>query len=98
MLSITDAAFYMEAACDFGEDIEYAIRKLKFDNNYYPKVTGVTCPQLELIAQGIAASSLKHSLKEVWVKREKHGIGKKEADRILEKHGLTNVKAKEFKG
>jgi len=54
-------------------------------------VAGLTSRQLELIAQGIAASSLKHSLNKIWVKKEEKGIGKKETERVLYKHGLTNI-------
>jgi len=67
---------------------------MKFINYDYPDVTGLTSPQLELIAQGIAACSLKNSLKYIWVMREEKGIGKEEAQRVLEKYGLADIQVK----
>eukprot|EP00345_Euplotes_harpa_P015482 CAMPEP_0168341308 /NCGR_PEP_ID=MMETSP0213-20121227/14597_1 /TAXON_ID=151035 /ORGANISM="Euplotes harpa, Strain FSP1.4" /LENGTH=116 /DNA_ID=CAMNT_0008347741 /DNA_START=1064 /DNA_END=1414 /DNA_ORIENTATION=+ len=95
-LSIQTADFQLEEACDFGGDIDYKTQELNFRNNCYPDVVGLTSPQLELIAQGIAASSLKHSLKRILVMKEKKGIGKKETERVLNKHGLTNITVGEY--
>uniref|UniRef100_A0A7S3NER0 Uncharacterized protein n=1 Tax=Euplotes harpa TaxID=151035 RepID=A0A7S3NER0_9SPIT len=75
-------------------DTEYNIQEMKFINYDYPDVTGLTSPQLELIAQGIAACSLKNSLKYIWVMREEKGIGKEEAQRVLEKYGLADIQVK----
>jgi len=95
-LYIYHAEFELEEACDFGGDIDYNIQEMGFYNDYYPSVVGLTSPQLELIAQGIAASSLKHSLKEIDVDRESMGIGKKKTERVLKKHGLTKITVREW--
>mmetsp|Transcript_42452 Transcript_42452/g.49533 ORF Transcript_42452/g.49533 Transcript_42452/m.49533 type:complete len:115 (-) Transcript_42452:127-471(-) len=94
-LDINNARFRMEKACNFGGD--YKIKNMSFYNWCHPSVAGLTSRQLELIAQGIAASSLKHSLKEIWVMKEKkRGIGKKETERVLYKHGLTKITVTEW--
>mmetsp|Transcript_42451 Transcript_42451/g.49531 ORF Transcript_42451/g.49531 Transcript_42451/m.49531 type:complete len:114 (-) Transcript_42451:649-990(-) len=93
-LDINNARFRMEKACNFGGD--YKIKNMSFYNWCHPSVAGLTSRQLELIAQGIAASSLKHSLNKIVVEKKGPGIGKKETERVLYKHGLTKITVTEW--
>jgi len=95
-LSIFNTEFQLEEPCDFGTDEGYKLADLGFRNDFYPKLKGLTSSQLELIAQGVARSPLKKSLKQMWVMPEDEGIGQKETLRVLKKYKLSHVVVWEY--
>jgi len=99
-LSIREAEFSMEEACDFGADTKYMMKVIVLNNSIpFSDENGFTIPQLELIARGIAASPLKKSLQTIEMNETMQGIEQKEieqkeAETVLKKYGLSKIKIK----